>query len=65
MKTRLLHPQPEDPQVAREIDAIVVERSLWIAQLTAERAGFRDLASEILDVLIKVVDLRSNVQAPS
>lgn len=65
MKTRLLHPQPEDPQVAREIDAIVVERSLWIAQLTAERAGFRDLASDILDVLIKAFELRVHIRVTS
>ena len=65
MSTRGLHPVADNPQAERELDALTVERVLWIAQLTAERAGFRDLASEILDVLIKAVEHRTNIQAPS
>ena len=65
MSTRVLHPVADNPQAERELDAMTVERALRIAQLTAERAGFRDLASEILDVLIKAVEHRTNIQAPS
>ena len=65
MTSRILHPVADDPQAERELDALSVERALWIAHWTAERAGFRDLASDILDVLIKAVEHRINVQAPS
>jgi hypothetical protein len=65
MSTRILHPQLDDPQGARELDALALERTLWLAQLTAERAGFRDIAAEILDVLVKAVKLRGEIQAAS
>ena len=65
MNTRSLHPVSDDPQAERELDAMAVERALWLAQWTAERAGFRDLASAILDVLITAVELRSEIQVTS
>ena len=65
MNTRILHPESDDPQAARELDAMAVERALWLAQVTAERAGFRDLASAILDVFIKAVELHGEIQATS
>ena len=44
---------------------MAVERALWLAQVTAERAGFSDIAVEILDLLIKAVELRCHIQATS
>ena len=65
MNTRILHPTSADPQAERELDAMAVERALWLAQWTAERAGFSDIAVEILDLLIKAVELRCHIQATS
>ena len=65
MNTRILHPTSADPQAERALDAMAVERALWLAQWTAERAGFRDLASAILDVLIKAVELRCQIRGTS
>ena len=65
MSSRTLHPELADPQAERELDAMVIERALWMAQLTAERAGFGDMAAAILDVLIKAVELRCHIQATS
>ena len=65
MNTGILHPELADPQAERELDAMVIERALWMAQLTAERAGFGDMAAAILDVLIKAVELRCQIQATS
>ena len=64
MNTRILHPVSDNPQAARERDAMTVEQALWMAQRTAERTGFLDLASEILDVLI-MAERRGHIQATS
>jgi hypothetical protein len=63
MNMPILHPPLENRQFARRLDAMAIERSLWIAQWTAERAGFLDLAADILDVLIKAVERRCEIEA--
>lgn len=65
MNSRILHPESDDPQAERELDALAVERALWLAQVTAERAGFGGIAAEIFDVLVKAVELRCEIRATS
>lgn len=62
MNNLILPPQYEPAQIDRELDAMAVERALWIAQWSAERAGFGDLAAEIFGVLAKAAELRHQIE---
>ena len=65
MSPRVRHPHAENPHVERELDAMVIERSGWIAQLTSERARCRDIASQRLDVRAQAVELRGHIRVTS